>query len=75
MRYRVVGSRPVAGVAPGGVVELDESVNAAALLWGGHIAEEPQMLNDDIEKAIDAGAKGAVESFKKVGKAATEESD
>lgn len=39
MRYEVVGSRPVAGVAPGGVVEFDESVDVRALIKAGHVAE------------------------------------
>lgn len=39
MEYRVVGSSRVAGVDPGGTVELDpERVNIPALITGGHIA-------------------------------------
>lgn len=45
MKYRVVGPRTVAGVAPGGVLELDETrLNVAALVQAGHVrlvAEEP----------------------------------
>lgn len=38
VRARVVGPRTVAGVAPGGVVELDPGqVNVSALVEAGHI--------------------------------------
>lgn len=37
-RYKVIGPRAVAGVEPGGTVELDEArVNVPALLSAGHV--------------------------------------
>ena len=38
-RYRVSGPRPVAGVAPGGTLDLDEDtdLNVAALVEAGHL--------------------------------------
>ncbi|MGI5493881.1 hypothetical protein [Microtetraspora malaysiensis] len=42
MKYRVIGDCRVAGVEPGGVVELDAAaVNIPALIEGGHIAPIP----------------------------------
>lgn len=38
VRVKVIGTRAVAGVAPGGTVELDpERVNIAALVDAGHV--------------------------------------
>jgi len=38
MEYRVVGSSRVAGVDPGGTVDLDpDRVNIPALIAGGHV--------------------------------------
>lgn len=51
--YRVTGSRCVAGVEPGGTVELDlERVNVPALISGGHVElvappETPAPADDD----------------------------
>lgn len=38
-KYKIIGSRPVAGVEPGKTVELDlPEANIAALVAAGHIA-------------------------------------
>lgn len=42
VRVRVIGPFQVAGVDPGGTVELDETVNIAALVEAGHIEVLPE---------------------------------
>lgn len=43
MKYKVIGSRPVAGKKPGQIVELDlPEENVAALRRAGHIAPARQ---------------------------------
>lgn len=59
MRFRVTGPAAVAGVTPGGVVELGEDTNVAALVQAGHVQpvddtpaaqpDEPQPHDDDGE--------------------------
>lgn len=36
-RYEVIGDSIIAGKSKGETVDLDETVNVDALLWGGHI--------------------------------------
>lgn len=41
MKYRVIGTRAVGGVDPGGIVDLDPAVVNIPALLGRHIAEMP----------------------------------
>lgn len=49
--YEVVGDSTVAGKSKGDTVELDESVNVDALVWGGHVKpakkSEPKAKPED----------------------------
>lgn len=36
-RYKVIGNHAVAGVEPGKTVEIDDDVQAAQLVYSGHI--------------------------------------
>lgn len=52
MKFKVVGNHPVAGVAPGGTVDLDHlpQVNVDALLASGHIEKpKPKKTKSDDE--------------------------
>ncbi|MFF5988140.1 hypothetical protein [Prauserella flavalba] len=58
IKYRVVGTRTVCGVAPGGTVELDEdktSLNVGALVEAGHLAKATRRgTSADDEKGNDS---------------------
>lgn len=60
MEYRVVGSSRVAGVDPGGTVELDpDRVNIPALIAGGHVepVETPEAAGERSQRGQRSPAK------------------
>ncbi len=57
MKCKVIGNLEIAGVAPGGVVDLDpDTVNIPALIAGGHVEE---IKSPSGAKTPDAAEKGS----------------
>ncbi len=51
-KYRVIGSRAVAGVEPGGIVTaFPEGTNIEALVLGGHITPLKERKGKEVKEA------------------------
>lgn len=56
--YTVIGNHRVAGVEPGGTIEIEDDAHAAYLATAGHIEPTPEPTNKKPAKAVDEEGDG-----------------